>query len=362
MKSTPLFSCLYGSALFGTRTPTSDRDEKTIVLPALEDLLLGKQVKNKVKNTNKEKNVRNSADDVDQEFIPLQIFAQDFMAGQTYALELAFAVEGNHAEQKLLGMGTTTYIENGKPHRPMFVAFVQELREKFLTSNIKAMMGYVVNQASLYSFKGERLNAVKDFELALHRLLGMFQTDQHLYRLSECRELERFNELIEVLKVKHAKYFREELYDIGNGEMRPSFKLLEKTFPFTSTVEHTLGVVTKLREKYGSRAEQASETNVDWKATMHALRIVDEGLLLLREHRLEFPFSPSYVARLLAIKRGEEPLDPLREELSDKLSLLKDLEKLTTLPAQTPEMDVEFEAWLLGWLKMFYQEDMWQWS
>jgi RNA repair pathway DNA polymerase beta family len=86
-----LFSCQYGSRLYGTQTPTSDLDLKHVYLPALNDLLVGKQLANKVKKTNTKMNTRNGADDVDEEFLPVQVFARDFMMGQTYALELAFA-------------------------------------------------------------------------------------------------------------------------------------------------------------------------------------------------------------------------------------------------------------------------------
>lgn len=96
---TTLFKTRYGSWLYGTNTPTSDLDYKHIVLPYLDDLLVGKRVKNEVEKTNTEKNTRNSAEDVDNEYIPLQVFAHDFLGGQTYALELAFAVDFFEAYQ-----------------------------------------------------------------------------------------------------------------------------------------------------------------------------------------------------------------------------------------------------------------------
>lgn len=363
-----LFSCLYGSGLYGTRTPTSDRDIKHIVLPALGHLLLGKKVENKVKKTNKLENTRNGADDVDEEFIPVQVFARDFFMGQTYAIELAFAIDSHEAEQ-------TFYYDHLSNDEVIFTRFVHELRTKFLTSNIKAMMGYVVNQASLYSFKGERLNAVRDVLAMLDRSLHPYQTDEQHVKLSEVSinphysafsdehaslkpTLSHADEMISIgfneLLKKHPKYFRYELYDIGNGEMRPCFKLLEKTLPWTSTVHHTLGVVSALKAKYGDRAAAATEHNVDWKATMHAVRIVDEGLRLLKDHKLEFPLPKDEVARLLAMKRGELPIEPIKEELSLKLDQLKELEKSTTLPSITPELTTKFEEWLEAWMFSFY--------
>jgi hypothetical protein len=113
-------------------------------------------------------------------------------------------------------------------------------------------------------------------------------------------------------------------------------------------------VVQNIINKYGSRAEAASESNVDWKATMHAVRIVDEGLALLQGQWLRFPFKESYVSRLLSIKRGELPLDPIREELNLKLEQLKELEQTTTLQPYSPELEEKFTSWLVSWLKKFY--------
>ena len=335
-----LFTCLYGSRLYGTQTPTSDLDVKHIVLPPLEDMLIGKPIGNKVKKTNTEKNVRNGADDVDEEFLPIQVFARDFLNGQTYALELAFALEGDHAEQMLYD--ETAY---------KFKMFVLELRKRFLTSNIKAMMGYAVNQASLYSFKGERLNVVRDVKKYLEMTARAFVS----HRLGDCMlEDKFFAEKMDELTKQYPKYFKREMYDIGGGEQRPCFKLLEKTLPFTDAVDHSLRVVHALEKRYGTRADEASATNVDWKATMHALRIVDEGLQLLSTSSMTFPFAPDYVARLLSIKRGEVPLDEVTAELHDKLDALKTLELNTKLKPLTQELVQDFEFWLKEKMKAFY--------
>lgn len=342
-----LFSCQFGSRLYGTQTPTSDVDWKHVVLPDLNDLLLCKRIENNVKKTNTEKNTRNTVDDVDEEFIPLQVFARDFMAGQTYAIELAFSIDSVHAQQ--------TFHDMGKFTQSQFVPFVRELRARFLTSNIKAMMGYVVNQASLYSFKGERLNAVKLVREYLEDHLEEHAGDRlsDLYPGNDSYVTMLPDMLNSVLRL-YPKYFKLEFYDVGGGDMRPCFKLLEKTLPHSDRLSHALKTVMALENKYGSRAADASESNVDWKATMHALRIVDEGLDLLQFKKLSFPFKPGYVSHLLQIKRGELPLDPIKDELARKLDLLKDLEKTTELPAVTPELAAEFELWLVEWLRKFY--------
>ena len=113
-------------------------------MPDLDEILIGKSIENKVKKTNNIAFTKNSSEDVDEEYIPVQVFAKHFLDGQSYALELAYAVEYTAADQII--------------HDPLFLGFCRELRNQFLTSNISALTGYAVNQASLYSFKGERVN------------------------------------------------------------------------------------------------------------------------------------------------------------------------------------------------------------
>lgn len=339
---TTLFSCLFGSSLYGTQTPTSDRDIKRITLPTLGSLLVGHAPKNVVHKTNKEKNTRNTVNDIDEELIPVQVFARDFFAGQTYALEMAFALEGTHAEQEIFDS--------------LIFTFVQELRKKFLTSNIKAMMGYVINQANMYSLKGERLNLLNEFKgyLKNHAELHPDTKLGELYSLAEGYDHEQgFAGDMKALEKEYPKYFKITEYDIGDGRMRPCFVVNEKVFPFTNTAQHSYQVLLTMMGKYGARAEQAREMNVDWKAMMHALRIVDEGLELLQNRVLTFPFKPETVAYYLSVKRGEVDIDLVRAELGEKLERLKVLEQTTTLKS-SKELQAQFDAWLESWMYKFY--------
>ena len=355
-----LFSCLFGSRLYGTQTPTSDLDWKHVYLPDFDEMLIGKQLVNKVKKTNNAKNTRNGADDVDEEFIPLQIFARDFLNGQTYALEMAFAVEGDHASQVFPASCFCAeddeyqrwyQLEGDRKYLP-FYRFVRELREKFLTSNVKALMGYAVSQAALYSLKGERLNCAREFSTILDFADSYYKEDG--LTLAEVYHAPKWRAEFDALAAKYPKYFKAAMYDIGGNVMKPCFVLLTKTFPFTNSISMSMKVASAVIKKYGSRADDASVDNVDWKATMHALRVVDEGIALLDQGRLTFPFEPDYVAKLLSIKRGEVPLADVTTELNLKVDRLKDLETTTGLRKLTPELAAEFEVWLAQWMRRFY--------
>lgn len=211
-------------------------------------------------------------------------------------------------------------------------------------------MGYVVNQASMYTFKGERLNLSKDFLEILEKYSDDQSIGDHYEKSSQ------FREIVESLSKKYSKYFKISEYDIGQNRMKPCFFLLDKTFPFTMKMNHAFNVATAIVNKYGSRskASSVSASNTDWKATMHAIRIVDEGLQLLGTKQLKFPFSPEYVQKLLSIRHGEVPLSDITDELTSKLDQLKQLELETDLPAYSSEMQNEFNEWFVSWLRKFY--------
>jgi len=332
-----LFTTRYGSFLYGTQTPTSDVDLKHVVLPDLNDILVGKRIQNIVKKTNTEKNTRNSAEDMDEEFIPVQVFAYDFLGGQTYALELAYAVEFTKADQVL--------------HDPLFLGFCRELRNRFLTSNMAALVGYAVNQASLYSFKGERLNAVRAAENLFKEAISNSTKGAR-----PLDYLPPFLMKASVVAEKFPKYFQITEYAVDHHRnMKPCIKLLEKVLPYTSTFETSLKVVQEHLDKYGSRADAASIDNVDWKATMHALRVVDEGIALLTRKNLEFPFSSEYVDFLLQIKNGQLPYNNVIDILNERLDVLKTIEANSPLPKKSPELSLQMDSWLAGWMRHWYE-------
>jgi hypothetical protein len=130
--------------------------------------------------------------------------------------------------------------------------------------------------------------------------------------------------------------------------------LLEKILPFTSTFETSLKVVETHLKKYGSRADAASIDNVDWKATGHALRVVDEGISLLKNRSLTFPFNKEYVALLLSIKNGKLPYNEVIDMINVRLNELKTLEAESTLPKKTSELSISLELWLASWLRKWY--------
>ena len=54
------------------------------------------------------------------------------------------------------------------------------------------------------------------------------------------------------------------------------------------------------------------------------------------------------------MKRGERPLDPIKEDLSNKLNYMKELELKTDLPVCNEAFKKDFDKWLVVKLREFY--------
>jgi hypothetical protein len=145
----------------------------------------------------------------------------------------------------------------------------------------------------------------------------------------------------------------------GKGTMRPCLTVLERTLPFTGTFGYNMTTLNALYRKFGERAKKAAESTADWKAVMHAIRVIDEGITLYRTGKLVLPFpDPTYVAHLHDIRLGRIPRDEANAEVDHKVAVLAALKDEASWQFCTPELTGKLEEWLLDWLRRFYFEPL----
>lgn len=328
-----LYETEFGSYLYGTNIESSDRDYKRVTLPSLADLVLGRGLKNSVSGHSKERGVKNGVGDEDVETLPIQVLAKDYICGQTYAIEVVHSA-------------LRPSVEEG-----WFKEFAKELAEKFTTRNVKAMLGYAMHQANLYSAKGERLNALVAVENLLSYLVEWSGGNETLGGV-----LVR-NYFAESALATHTKYVNYSTYDIGSGVMAPCLVVVDKTYPCTWTVEYTLSAVRRSMARYGARAgAAASAGGVDWKALMHAVRIAKEGIELLQTGKVTLPVCPADAEYLIRVRKGQEDYAAVSEVLIRLVSQLEDLAKTSPYPEYGPGLQEEFDKWLSNKLLEKYLE------
>lgn len=344
-----LVRLLTGSHLYGTATAKSDFDFKVVCLPKLDDLLLNKKVTNrKEKPEGMKAGDKMVAGETETEYLPLQVFFEDFFKGQTYALEFAFAVKQGRHEMLVEGEAPEGMGETAAWHWAQ--AVMTDLVNRFTTSNVSKMVGYAVAQSKLYGLKTERFTSLKEvlrvvkqyeFEHA-HELFS----SQGRHTLKDCPEL-----VERLVALPHVK--RCELANARGGyEMAPGLDVCGKTFPLTNKVVTMVDSLTGTLENYGERVKEFEGEGVDWKALSHAMRITEQVLELSETGSFTFP-RPN-AAYLQSVKSGKVPLDEATDYLNSAFARVDEAVAKSVLKLRTPELEAEFEEWKLHNLRVLY--------
>lgn len=332
---TDLLKVVYGSHLYGTNTPASDLDEKVVYLPDLDDVLLGRKLRTYKTRVDADGNpVSDTAQmpdgGVEVEYVPFQTFCRDFLNGQTYALECAFA----HLAQP----GST-------------LEWVHQLVEKFLTCNVSSMAGFAKKQTLDYVHRGVRLEKARKLLVTLDLLL---ESEKEGFFKDVATGQLRLDH-VKGTKVLHvvAKEAGLELgTTVNSGRTMETLKLNGRDYLETTTVEHLRTAVQKLVDSYGHRTQAAAEAEVDRKSLMHAVRVYQQSLELLQTGAMTFP-RPN-AAELLAVKTTT-PLEEVKQRLlSLEAQLETGLESSKLLQSKTPELEAAFDDWLLHELRWRY--------
>lgn len=306
-----IFKTIFGSHLYGTDTPTSDKDYKGIFVEEIENIILkkDKEVIHQNTRTDKREGVRNSPDDIDTEYKELRRFLKDCMSGQTYALDMIFAPD-------------KFWLEHSREW-----VFILAHREKLLSKNVQPYIGYCRQQAGKYGLKGSRLGEL----LRVVEYLRGFDPKLHLYEVIDGL---RMSEFVKETKIECPR---------PNGEspiMEQYLDILGKKFQLTRNIKEILPALEKMNEKYGDRARQAQKNEgVDWKAISHAYRCCYQLKELAMYGGIRFPLEAA--SHLKRLKKGEISYDVVQAELPLLMdSAVNEVTKSTHLPEQP-----DYEFW-----------------
>jgi predicted nucleotidyltransferase len=245
----------FGSHLYGTNTINSDLDYKSIYLPEIKDILVGKDdVYKSVNISNKiDKNNKSDKDVIEEESYTLQKYLNLLIEGQTVAIDMLFS-NSNFWE-----ISSDLWLE------------LQNNRQKFITKKLKTFVYYCKNQANKYGFKGSRLNSANKFF-------------KFLNSKNEFDKLINFeNEL---------KEYCDENISIGTSNGIKAITVCGKTFLYTTPIHYIMNSLRKFIENYGDRANLAAKNiGVDFKACSHFLRACYEIQELIETKDLKFPLK-----------------------------------------------------------------------
>lgn len=338
-----LYTTPYGSRLYGTFDEKSDWDWKTIFLPDIKDVLVGSPIKNIFSSTGSD-TYKNTSEDTDNELVPIQVFCKDFIAGQSYALEIAF---GALQHQNIPGT---------KVYDVRFLGIVHHLINRFLTANVNAMVGYAYHQSQLYSEKGNRLDKLHQFDALLLWAVNKDMVDS-TSKLNIIIDYVDANEaLLRTEGVLDNMLYTMTTTDTNKVESK-NFSLLEKVYPGSITIGEAFQRVKTTINKYGKRANQAMiNEGKDWKAISHAVRITQHALSILNTHYITLPLVDSNAKQLKDIKHGLVDWEVVQEVLISNIDAITASQLNTSLPTLTPELKQEFDIWLKNTIYNLYME------
>lgn len=299
----------FGSHLYGTATPASDLDFKSVFVPSARDILL-QRVKGSISSQRqKAEGEKNVAGEIDEEAYSLQRYLGLAAEGQTVALDVLFSPRWAMTEE------------------PKYAwRVIESNRSRLITRKSAAFVGYCRQQANKYGIKGSRVAAARE---ALALLADELAKRGAVAKLGEAEDrvaaLTETHDHMAMLDIEGAT-------DVtGTRRAVRHWEVCNRKMPLTQTIKSAHEVMRRIVEEYGRRARQAeSNAGVDWKALSHAVRVAGQAIELLRTGYVIFPRPEA--AHLTAIKLGELPYAEVAEEIDNLLPAVEREAAESTLP------------------------------
>lgn len=297
----------FGSVLYGTSTPDSDEDFKSVFLPDANDILLQRIPATLSNRRIKAEGEKNMAGEVDLESFALHRYLSLLAEGQTLALDILFAPR---------------WAMLSEPD-PIWSELIAN-RDRVVNRSAASFVGYCKSQASKYGIRGSRVHAVREIVEWFDKAIDQYG---HLARLRDA--VDALPAFIADRRLEHT--FLLEIDHPGRAA-GPVLHLecCDRKVPVTNTLKDCRAVFGRVFDQYGLRALQAErQENVDFKALSHAVRVGSEAIELLSTGSITFPLPNA--AHILAIKRGERPYQEIGAEIENLLEQVELCQKNSTL-------------------------------
>lgn len=300
-----IMATAFGSHLYGTDTPASDRDCKAVRIPSAREILLQRVVPTITDNTKSDGAAKNTAGDVDRETWALHQFFKLVSEGQTVAMDALFSPP-------------SAWVRVPHPIWCEVVAY----RHRLVSSKAASFLGYCRQQANKYGVKGSRMAAADAVGTALGKI--------HLRK-----PFAKLGDVSAALESMFAGMEHVEFVDIptpSGGAVR-HMSVCGRKAPYTASLKSAAEIFDRLYEAYGARARAAKNNEgVDWKALSHAVRVGRQALELLATGIMTFPRPEA--AHLVAIKTGALSYAQVAEEIEGLLVEVEEAARRSPLPAE----------------------------
>lgn len=320
MDNLKIIEMQFGSHVYGTNVPTSDHDYKSIFIPTARDILLQAAPRTITQHSKKDPNQKNTSEDVDIESFSFHTYLDLLAQNQTVALDMFFS-----PKEFFIGEVHPLWWE------------IKSHADKFLNKQSGAFLGYARRQAAKYGIKGSRVAAMRS---SLEFLKALPRHEERLLNYDAFIVdfvNQQNNEYIKIVELQNNKTFCR------------YFEVCNRKIPMTNNVKKAIEIFQMVFDEYGQRALQAEKNEgIDWKATMHAVRVAHQAKELLLTGHVTFPRPEAPL--LLKIRKGELPYKEVSEMIEQGLvDVLEAQEKSSLRNEPDHEFIKDFICDVYGW-------------
>lgn len=285
----------YGSHLYGSTLPGSDRDYAAVHLPSARGILIGRPETVLHHGTKAalpagdggigSRRIRATRpDEIDSESYALGKLFEMLRGGHMRAVEMLFVPESS--------LITVAPIwQDVLAHRPQLIS-----------RNCKRFVGYARSQAEMYGRKATRLTDAQALQGFLTRAISAHGPERTLAEIA--------TEIDTV--VADREHLAVVPHDCGYTPDMPHLEVVGKRIAFTARLSTALGIVDSQVRRYGQRT-QAAQDGTDWKSVAHAVRVAHQAIEVLTTGHISFPRPEA--ATLRAIRRGEHDRTAVGHEI-----------------------------------------------
>ncbi len=317
-----LFELKFGSHLYGTNTESSDTDLKSIYLPTAKEIVLGKYKKTLSTQRPKREGERNTKDDIDVEIVSLDQYLKLLAEGQTMAFDILYGVTDNLPINWYASWIWREIYSN---------------RDKLISKDLTAFMGYAKTQAAKYGLKGHRVAALREVREWANN--SPLKDQDKLIDLNP-------DDFVSALQNIHVKMVTQ---PDKKGVLVTYLEVHNKKYQLNIKMGLFKDQINQAFEEYGHRARLAENNEgIDWKALSHAVRVNNEGIELLKTGHITFPRPDREL--LLKIKTGQLPYKEVADIITDGQLELEEAAKHSQLRSK-PDLE-----WIDNFVEEVYTE------
>lgn len=306
----------FGSHLYGTSTPASDSDFKTVFIPPTREILLQKVIPVITTNRPKVEFEKNKSEDVDNEAFAFHRYLELLSQGQTVALDMLFAPEWAMLSDP----------------SPIWTQLIEN-RRKLISKKSASFVGYCKTQANKYGIRGSR---VHDIRLILEWFDEVIKKYGKTIKINDIENVEQFlTRFIIANKMEHTKLVNIPHHSQPNGVIH--LECCNRKTPFFNNLKDSRDIYQRIMDNYGNRSLLAEKNEgVDWKALSHAIRVGQEAIELFETGWITFPLPNA--KHILDIKMGNIPYNEVASEIEKLLDQVEHAALKSTLQDE-PDLD-----------------------